>query len=126
VIVGAAIVRGDALLAQQRAYPPEVAGLWELPGGRVEPGETETEALRRECREELGVDVLVGARVGADIPLRAALVLKVYAAELADSSAEPKPLEHMGLRWINAASLDTLQWLPADLELLPNLRALLP
>jgi 8-oxo-dGTP diphosphatase len=125
VIVGAAIVRGNALLAQQRAYPPEVAGLWELPGGRVEHGESEPEALRRECVEELGVEVRVGARVGADVPLRANLVLKVYAAELADPAAEPKPLEHKGLRWIRAQSLETVPWLPADLELLPHLRSLL-
>jgi 8-oxo-dGTP diphosphatase len=125
VIVGAAIVRGDALLVQQRAYPPEVAGRWELPGGRVEPGETEPEALRRECVEELGVEVTVGDRVGTNVPLRANLVLKVYAASLTDPSAQPKALEHKGLRWITAPALDGLHWLPADLELLPALHALL-
>ncbi|MTD54176.1 (deoxy)nucleoside triphosphate pyrophosphohydrolase [Amycolatopsis pithecellobii] len=125
VVVGAAIVRGDALLVQQRAYPPEVAGRWELPGGRVEPGETEPEALRRECVEELGVEVLVGARVGGDVALRAHLVLRVYAASLADPAAKPKALEHKGLRWVTASALDRLPWLPADLELLPALRGLL-
>lgn len=125
VIVGAAIVRGGALLAQQRAYPPDVAGLWELPGGRVEIGETEPEALRRECVEELGVEVLVGERVGADVPLRANLVLRVYAARIADPAAEPQALEHRGLRWITREKLDRLRWLPADLELLPHLRSLL-
>ena len=125
MIVGAAIVRGTALLAQQRAYPRDVAGLWELPGGRVEHGESERAALNRECVEELGVEVRVGERVGPTVALRAGLVLKVYAARLADPSAEPKPLEHKGLRWIDGHSLDSVQWLPADLELLPHLRALL-
>lgn len=118
-------MRGDALLAQQRAYPPEVAGRWELPGGRVEAGESEPAALRRECMEELGVAVHVGARVGADVQLRPGLVLKAYAARLADPRNEPKALEHKDLRWIDLSALDDLQWLPADLELLPELRALL-
>lgn len=125
VIVGAAIVRGGALLAQQRSYPPEVAGRWELPGGRVEPGESEVDAVRRECHEELGVEVVVGDRVGAEVPLRAGLVLRAYAARLADPAADPKPLEHNALRWIHASSLEAVPWLPADLELLPALRSLL-
>ncbi|MCF6422770.1 MULTISPECIES: (deoxy)nucleoside triphosphate pyrophosphohydrolase [Amycolatopsis] len=125
VIVGAAIVRGRSLLAQQRAYPREVAGLWELPGGRVEPGESEVDALRRECREELGVDVVVGSRVGPDVPLRAGLVLRVFAAALTDERARPEALDHKALRWLDADGLDGVEWLPADLELLPDLRRLL-
>ncbi|WP_372440299.1 (deoxy)nucleoside triphosphate pyrophosphohydrolase [Actinokineospora baliensis] len=124
VVVGTAIVGSRGLLAQERAFPPEVAGMWEVPGGRVEPGETEEEAVRRECMEELGVIVVVGERVGPDVPLREDLVLRVYRADLVDG--EPTAREHKALRWLTAEDLPTVEWLPADQVLLPALRALLP
>ncbi|GAA3064472.1 hypothetical protein Aglo01_55260 [Actinokineospora globicatena] len=98
--------------------------MWEVPGGRVEPGETEQEAVRRECQEELGITVTVGPRVGPDIPLRENLVLRVYAAQVL--SGTPEPREHRTLRWLTATDLPTVNWLPADRALLPALRALLP
>lgn len=125
VIVGAAIVRGRSLLAQQRAYPAAVAGLWELPGGRVEPGESDVDAVRRECVEELGVTVRVGAPVGPDVALPGDKLLRIYAAVLAPASGEPHPHDHQALRWLTAAELDSVEWLPADQVLLPSLRALL-
>ena len=125
VVVGAAIVREGRLLVQCRAAPAALAGRWELPGGRVEPGESEPEALRRECAEELGVRIRVGARVGGDLPLGAARVLRVYAADLLAGSPEPRPVEHAGLRWVGAAELAELDWLDADRALLPDLVGLL-
>lgn len=82
VIVGAALVRDGKLLAQQRAWPPHHAGQWELPGGRVEEGETDAFALARECQEELDVTVTIGQRVGAEVPLPGGKVLRVYTAAL--------------------------------------------
>jgi len=123
VVVGAAIVRGGTLLAQQRAWPAEAAGQWELPGGRVEPGESEVDALRRECAEELDVEISVGERVGPDVELPGGKVLRIFAAELAEG--EPRPVEHLGLRWLTADELLSVVWLPADRLLLPDLRALL-
>nr|WP_243658786.1 NUDIX domain-containing protein [Tamaricihabitans halophyticus] len=123
VVVGAAIWRAGELLAQQRAFPARDAGRWELPGGRVEPGETDGAALRRECHEELGVDVIVGAELGVDVLLPSGSLLRVYHAALVDPHAEPRAREHRALRWLSPAQLDDVSWLDADLVLLPALRA---
>ncbi len=114
IIVGAAIVENGRVLACARADPPEVAGRWEFPGGKVEPGETEVEALIRECVEELGVQVEVGVRVGEDVPLaHGRAILKVYLAKLVDGE-RPQRLEHAELRWLGAGQLYDVDWLPAD------------
>lgn len=115
VIVGAAIISGDRVLACARSTPMDMHGKWEFPGGKVEPGETETEALVRECEEELGVLITVGDRVGADVPLPSGQgVLKVYAARLAAADAVPQPREHAELRWLGHGDLHSVPWLPAD------------
>lgn len=121
VVVGTAIVRDRAVLAQQRAYPPEAAGMWELPGGRVEPGETDEQAVRRECREELGVDVQVGAAIGPDVVVGdGRYLLRIYLATM--TGGEPHPHDHADLRWLTAGRLGSVPWLPADRVLLPALR----
>lgn len=125
VVVGAAIVRDGKLLAQQRAWPADADGKWELPGGRVEADESDVDGLARECAEELGVVVTVGARVGPDVDLPGGKVLRIHAAELADPGEEPRAVEHRALRWLDVSELDGLDWLPADRILLPDLRALL-
>ncbi len=125
VIVGAAIVRDRTVLAQQRAYPPAAAGRWELPGGRVEPGESDVDAVARECAEELGVKVLVGDPVGPDVALPGNRVLRIYQAELADPEQTPHPHDHQALRWLTAGRLGHVPWLPADRVLVPALRGLL-
>ena len=125
VVVGAAIVRGGRVLSAQRSAPPELAGRWELPGGKVDPGESPQQARARECQEELGVTVRVGERVGPVLPvgIRGAVLL-VYACTLV-GAAEPVRTEHSALRWLAADELDDVVWLPADLPLLPHLRVLL-
>ncbi|OLF15685.1 hypothetical protein BU204_20805 [Actinophytocola xanthii] len=125
LVVGAAIVRGGALLAQQRAYPAAAAGRWELPGGRVEPGEAPVAALARECVEELGVEIQVGEPVGPDVVVPGGAVLRVHGATLADPAATPHPFDHHALRWLTAGELGTVDWLPADRVLVPALRRLL-
>ncbi|MGC4894093.1 (deoxy)nucleoside triphosphate pyrophosphohydrolase [Micromonospora sp. DT31] len=125
VVVGAAIIEGDRVLACERSQPAEVAGRWEFPGGKVEPGESESDALARECVEELGVRVAVGARVGPDVPMaHGRSVLRIYAARLLHGD-QPTALEHAELRWLSAAELDSVDWLPADVPIVPALRPLL-
>ena len=122
VIVGAAIIDRGRVLACERVDPPEVAGKWEFPGGKVEHGESEIDALIRECEEELGVQVEVGDRVGEDVRLaHGRAVLKVYAARLV-GTARPRAIEHGELRWLAADELDSVAWLPADAPIVAALR----
>ena len=124
VVVGAAIVdrAGPAprVLAAERAEPPELAGWWEFPGGKVEAGETPEQACVRECREELGVELALGARLGEDIVIGGgSAVLRVWLATLV--AGEPVALEHRSLRWLAAGELAAVAWLPADLPLVAAL-----
>ncbi|MFY1675283.1 (deoxy)nucleoside triphosphate pyrophosphohydrolase [Plantactinospora sp. WMMB334] len=124
VVVGAAIVAAGRVLACARSHPPEVAGRWEFPGGKVESGESEVAALVRECAEELGVRVEIGERIGRDVPMgHGSSVLRVYLARLV--AGEPQPLEHAELRWLGPDELESVPWLPADEPIVAALRPVL-
>jgi 8-oxo-dGTP diphosphatase len=123
IVVGAAIIDGDRVLAAQRRLPPSLAGFWEFPGGKVDPGETDEAALVRECREELGVDVILGARIGRDWPIGEHGVLRVWLAGVV--AGEPRPIEHAALRWLTVDELDDVPWIPADRVVVQRLAAMM-
>lgn len=125
VVVAAAIIDGDGrVLAAQRRSPAHLAGLWELPGGKVEQGERDEDALVRECREELGVDVALGERVGGTWPGLGGFVLRVWTARVVSGDA-PRPLDHSALRWVPPDELLDVEWLPGDHALVAHLAAML-
>lgn len=121
IVVGTAIVSEGRLLAQQRGYPAAHAGQWELPGGRVEAGEDESDAVVRECREELDVDVRPTGRLGTDVPLDNGMLLRIHTAELEDPGQQPKAVEHRDVRWVAAGELPGLDWLETDRVLVHDL-----
>jgi 8-oxo-dGTP diphosphatase len=122
-VVGAAVLRDGRVLASRRTEPPRLAGLWEFPGGKVEPGEDDGSALVRELREELRVEVEVGDRLGDDLPIGATAVLRVYLCRLL--SGEPALVDHDEHRWLGADDLLDVPWIPVDLPLVEQLRVLL-
>ena len=125
-VVGAALLRelprgGLGVLASRRTEPPSLAGLWEFPGGKVEAGESDEQALLRELREELRVEVEVGERLGADLPIGTTAVLRVYLCRL--RSGEPQLVDHDEHRWLAADELLDVPWIPVDLPLVEQLRS---
>ncbi len=123
IVVAGAVISGAAVLVAQRRRPPELAGRWELPGGKVSLGETEQHALARELAEELGIDVAVGERLGGDVQLNETTTLRAYQVRLLHG--EPNPHDNQALRWVTAGELDDLDWVPADRDWLPALSRLL-
>ncbi|MCA1823195.1 MAG: (deoxy)nucleoside triphosphate pyrophosphohydrolase [Frankia sp.] len=127
VVVAAAIVRGHPpthVLATQRAYPHALAGQWEFPGGKVERDEDEQDALRRECREELGLDVVVGDRIGPDVVIPDGdYVLHVWTATAAGGALHLR--EHADARWLAASELGDVGWLAVDAPVVAAVQRLL-
>ena len=121
-VVAALIVEGGRVLATQRGSG-EWKDYWEFPGGKVEPGETREEALRREIREELAMDIRVDrllTTIDYDYP-RFHLKMHCYWCRL--HAGRPTLLEHEALRWLSASELRSVHWLPADEQLIDTLRA---
>lgn len=116
-VVAAVIRKGDSIFATQRGYGPQ-RGLFEFPGGKIEPGETPQEALVREIREELDAEIRVGEllhTIEYDYPTFH-LSMDVFWCELASEHLVLK--EHESAKWLTKDNLRTVQWLPADLELI--------
>jgi 8-oxo-dGTP diphosphatase len=102
LVVAGAVYDGGRLLAARRSAPPELAGRWELPGGKVEPGERPEDALVRELREELGIETEPVARVPGAWPLGRGHEMWVWTVRVV--SGEPRPLQdHDALRWVTAS-----------------------
>lgn len=123
-VVAAVIMKEGKVFATQRGYGEFKDG-WEFPGGKVEAGESPEEALRREIREELEVEVNVGDLIDTieyDYP-DFHLSMKCYACSIAGGS--PHLLEHEAARWLSADQLDSVAWLPADFTLIPKIAGLL-
>ncbi len=119
-VVAGALIAANALLVAQRARPPALAGLWELPGGKVAADETDEIALARELKEELGVDVTVGPRLGVDVALTPTTALRAYRVTQTGGTLHPN--DHRALRWITVDELDDLDWVPADRTWLAELK----
>lgn len=119
-VVGAAIVRDAMVLAARRTSPAEVAGRWEFPGGKVEPGESPEAALIREVAEELGCTISVTDWLPGEVPIGERHVLTVALARV--DAGEPVPHEHDAVRWLRPDELDDVDWLDADLPFVPSLR----
>ena len=118
-VVGAAIVRDGRVLAARRTFPPEAAGRWEFPGGKVEPGETPEAALVREVAEELGCVVAIRHWLPGEVAIGDRHVLTIAVAELV--SGEPVPTEHDAVRWLALDDLASVDWLDPDRPFLPHL-----
>lgn len=123
-VVAAVIRVGNRVLATQRGYG-EWRGSWEFPGGKTEPGESPSQALVREIREELCLHIHVGrllCTIEYDYPTFH-LRMHCYLCEMAGGRLTLE--EHEAALWVGADDLEKLNWLPADRELLPELRACL-
>ena len=121
-VVAALIWDGDRFLACQRPANKARALLWEFVGGKVEKGETQEEALIRECKEELDVTVVVEdifMEVTHEYP-DLTVHLTLFNAKIAEGA--PKKLEHNDIQWLTVGEIDKFAFCPADEEILERLK----
>ena len=120
-VVAAIIINDGKVFATQRGYG-DWKDWWEFPGGKIEPGESPEEALAREIREELDVEISIDKfyrTVEYDYP-KFHLVMDCFICHIAEG--EPVLLEHEAAKWLSPDELGSVQWLPSDVELIEKLK----
>ncbi len=120
-VVAAIIMNDNLILATKRGYG-DFINMWEFPGGKVEPGEAKEEALHREIREELDIEINIMnyfCTVDYDYPAFH-LTMHCYICQVASGTI--KLMEHKEAKWLAAAELDSVRWLPADLDIILQLK----
>jgi 8-oxo-dGTP diphosphatase len=126
VVAAAVVIEESRVLLTQRRAGTHLAGAWEFPGGKVEPGEDPREALRRELAEELGIDATAGEIV--DVAFHRyedagkAVLLLFYEATRSPGSPPPRAIEVAAFSWATEADLDPARFPPADVEVLKKVR----
>jgi 8-oxo-dGTP diphosphatase len=125
LVVAAVIVEAGRVLIDRRKAGTHLAGAWEFPGGKVEPGEDPKDALARELREELGIEAAVGDVVEATFHRyeEKAVLLLFYEATRLAGSPEPRALDVAEVRWATRAELRDEEFPPADVAALAKVRA---
>ena len=122
-VVAAIIQRDGAYFATQRGYG-EFEGMWEFPGGKIEPGESREIALKREIQEELGVDITIEnllCTTEYDYP-SFHLTMHCYLCSIASGEIELR--EHKSALWLTSDRLKDVAWLPADKDVIDKLKSL--
>lgn len=123
--VVAGIIESDGkLLLACRPPQGDQAGLWEFPGGKVEPGESQPAALRRELKEELGIDAQIGEYIASHTHSVAGRVIRLHAWHVPEFSGQPQPLCHSTLVWCLPGQARLYALAPADIPLLTAFRDL--
>ena len=120
-VVVAILLRNGAYFATQREYG-EFEGMWEFPGGKIEPCESREVALKREIQKELGVDIAIEnllCTTGYDYP-SFHLTMHCYLCSVASGEIELR--EHKSAQWLTMESLDNVEWLPADKDVIEMLK----
>ena len=118
-VVGAIIKNGDRYLVGQRAANKSQGGLWEFMGGKIEPGETPEQALARECREELDLEIENEHIIDSVVHEYPEKTIRLTLIECTPKvGSTPRALEHQQIRWVTPREMDALDFAPADNECL--------